>query len=1748
VAPSQCSPDQYEPNDSVQVAFQDVAEGQAVSANLCGNTDVDRFSFDSAAAKGSIVRGTMLIDLVINPVDVGQGTATLTLTDQQGNILARQSTGRRGRVHMERALSAAEFDTFQLKVSGRNLNPAGLRYSLTAGIAPESVVRACTGAERIPADQNGGTVGRTTGNTQSGQSVELDASCIADGANQPESIYSFSLRETNYVTIDLFPQENVDLAVSLRRQCASFGSEMECANRAARFGNESIGRLLSPGTYTLVVQGARTGEAGQFVLTYEKEPVVCSASQNECTGPSSARVCRDNRTTFNEIQCADGCDSSIGRCNWSPGENCYEAIEVTGSSYSNDQLDWDNHVNSFEPTNGCVQDAAGDGRQPDIDGADTVYEVTLESDEVLDAELDVGSEQSSGALYLQGNCEDPRSTCVRASDTEGPGERLTYINESGAPKTYYLVADSARDTSGTGSISIKTGPRICQPQTDTCDGSVRKRCSESGIEYVTTQCQYGCNDGTCNPPPYDTCSGAVDLTGGGTVTHDWNQLNGDYNVPDSCAGDDTPGSDSVYTVDLGSDDVLTAEVTPQQSDGDPALYITSACGSNSVVTSSCLAGVDEDFGGDQETLNFRPPGDYSGTRTFYLFVDSDDTTGGFSGSNGPFTLDVSIQSPICTPGDRRCASGSTDTIEICGEFGLQYNQFSCQGSSPTCQSGGGGATCSEPSAEVCADPIKVDKNGSVSMSSAGSTNALELPSGTTGSCQLNSESRGDDQFFEVELSEDDLLTATLDSSESSAMLYIMDNCVVSESCQTANGNPSADQSLQYLADEDETVFVVVDSDSFGSFDGSYTLDMETTPNVSCVPNTYNCTSANQVSVCNAVGSGYSKQYSCSNGCSNGGCNPPTGSPPPQASCSTAPNIGSGTVIRDNWNAYTNNIDIPGSACGMASGGDGSESVYAVDVVPGEIVTASLERLASGLDDPVLYILGQCNNPNSHCLAGDSDQENASLTYTASNNTTLYIVADNDFSSSNSDAFRLEINKQAPTCSPGTTSCTSNNEGVRYCKSIGLEATYSCSGQCANGGCLNPTGNRCVDPIELTNGDTFTSSFASYDNNLAPDDAACGVLPGTEVPNGPDAVFEITGYSQGETMVATLNQAPDDVNMYVLESCPFEVSNPSGQCLNGVRNTNTLQHYFDSPGPRYLVVDSPTPTESQDFALSLSRQTGDVCQPGGGTCAGSQLSVCADDGDAVEATYSCSVACLDSGYCERPGTANSSCSTAHPVDGGTRLVDSFSRFNATLSPTCVTDNSSGKDAVYSLSVPAGKSVEATVTPLEGGADLSAYVLGNCTSPGNACLNQAAVTNDSDQTTAVTTGYKNSSSQSETVYIVVDKGSGPDVPFELEVDVRSPECTSNVGNQPTTCLDAETEGVCTSYELYRPQTCYFGCDSSTGACEPPPNEQCSGATSVSANNTYFGNIGSYTDDYDAASTSSGVSSCLSSGASAGPDAVYQVQLDSGDYFQATLDAPGSPVLWATTDCATAADSCVAGSNGGSGNANISFEANSTGTYFIMADTDVSSGSTNPTGQFELEVEFAGPPVCIPGESQCSSMNSSVIQYCTSPTSTFDSSCSGTCSNGECTQLHGDFCADAQTVTAGTSISYNASAYTNDYNLPDLSQCPGVSFSFSTGGNDKVFEITLNPGDTLDFNPSSSNSGDDLQVYIVEQCGTASTLQSSCVAAADSSAGSSETISFTPSISSPTDYFVVVDGFSSSLNTQGTITGSFTVTSSP
>lgn len=1729
VAPEGCTPDDLEPNDTTQVDFLENAFRGTVSANLCnagGSGDVDRYAFDLEEARGDALRGQLYVDFSVERIDVGQGAATLKMTDQSGRILAEKSTNTEGRIHFERPVTALEISSLQFVVTGSGLGPAGLRYTLFAGVAPQATVRACRQAPTLVPDAERSPAGPATGHTGERGGRSVDGTCVDEGAEASDSVYTFTLEERSYVSLALRPEPTADLTLALRRYCGSLGSELGCSDIGGTSGGESLGRELRPGTYTVVVQGDRAGEGGAFELSFAAEPVICNASQDRCTGGGSALICRDNGTTFNELECESSCDMQTGRCERQPGDVCYAPVEA-GESYES-TIDWTLFGNTYEPERGCV------GESQDTDGPDVLYRVEVPAGEVLEADLSFDSPAGDGSLYLLRNCGDAAGSCVAWADSDESSESLTYVNDTPYNQRRYLVADSKAGTSfESTAISIETNPPVCEPGETRCAGDDREVCNSSGTGFDATTCTYGCDSGECKSPAFDTCGGAIDLTGGGMASASFVDLSDDYRVSAGCAGDESPGPDGVYRVDLQAGEVMTADVTAVGSRSDPMVYVAADCTSASALEASCRRGVDEGYEGDDESLTFRAPGDISGTRTFWVVVDSDGTSG-----PGGYEIDLSTQSSVCVPGERQCASGSSDVIEMCGQFGLQYASYTCQGSTTACQSGTTGASCPEPTGDQCIDPISVGKNETVTGLYDGS-NELTIPAGTTGACEVGqgAATDGPERIYSVDLASDDLLTARLETTHDDSMLYVMQNCVRPNSCQTTSLQPGGDKTVQYLAERDETVYVVVDS-AFDSGNDLYSLELSTTPDTTCIPGSIRCTDPSTVSICNDAGTSLRSQYTCSTNCTAGACEPPGLNTPgslPHDACGTAPNIGAGTVVSGRWSRLNGSMSLPEGVCTDASGA-GPEAVYEVSMLSGETLKVQLESF--GPDQPFVYLIRNCADLSS-CPAGAVGRDGgAELMYTAQSSETVYVVADSTQVNA-SDKFRLSMERLAPECSPGSRLCTDNGAGLQVCQNNGLYESRRCDGGCQSGSCATPSGDWCPDPVPLTvgassvssPGATYEGAFDAFEDRLTMETTpACGIHTDDDATEGPDAFFEVTGVSSGETLVADLQTDVEAVNMYVMNGCPLGDSTPSAECEWGVSDDHRLRYLNDGGSPIYLVVDAQSRDVTGDFEVALWTESGTTCQPGGGSCSGSStqtLNVCAADGSEIERTVDCAAGCSAGGVCQTASPAPETCATAMNVGVGTRLRDTTERYTDDLNPSCVA--AGGSDAVYSVEVPAGESMQAEVTPVDGGMDPSVYVLETCGSP-SSCQNADATENTAWQRGAAVTGYHNDSSQMKTVTVVVDHGADGGE-YELDIEVSQPSCAAGaVGD--TTCLDDERVGTCTDYRLYRSEQCDFGCNSAAQSCESVPNDTCSGAVSLQARATYGADIGEYTDSYNPGTASQ---SCLGGGQAGGPDAVYQVDLNAGDVFDATVQTPGDGVLWATTACSTAASSCVAAASGGS-EQRLTFTASTSGTHYIVVDTDVSGGTT-PTGQFALEVDHAGPAVCSAGTRRCTGAMGNQLAYCQKTgLSKQVRTCAGTCSSGACTKNHGDFCEDAKVAVGGDSFTFDYSDFSDVYSLSE-SSCVG----FETAGNDRVFEVELQPGETLTVDATSQNSNDWVQAYVVERCGREQTVEGACVKGVDFG-GASGTLTYAPTLSSSETYFVVIDGWLE--ETSGSVTVDFTI----
>lgn len=157
--------------------------------------------------------------------------------------------------------------------------------------------------------------------------------------------------------------------------------------------------------------------------------------------------------------------------------------------------------------------------------------------------------------------------------------------------------------------------------------------------------------GQTEPPPNDTCAGAIEFVCGQTInqTIDTSFATNDYQLPDlgSCTGFNSAGPDIVYTIVIppGGTVNFTLNTTPPNGTGfDGSIYLITDCDDP---TGSCLAGGDgcnalaevDAFGYTNETAS---------TQTTFLIVDGFVAT--MEGGCGtPFGQGLLTGSVTCPP-------------------------------------------------------------------------------------------------------------------------------------------------------------------------------------------------------------------------------------------------------------------------------------------------------------------------------------------------------------------------------------------------------------------------------------------------------------------------------------------------------------------------------------------------------------------------------------------------------------------------------------------------------------------------------------------------------------------------------------------------------------------------------------------------------------------------------------------------------------------------------------------------------------------------------------------------------------------------------------------------------------------------------------------------------------------------------------------------------------------------------------------
>jgi hypothetical protein len=996
--PVSCSADIWESNDSASEAtvLTDGNPTARVEASLCQG-DTDYYTFDSRDLGDVTTSATLIIQLDVADRDVGLGRVDLELT-KDGSVVAEGTTGARGTessIRIQEQIGATDQGDFNLAVTTNDqIKQPGVSYDLAVSMVPGDTVSACETATPLRANQ------RVSGNTTNSSSSALTGSCITDGAQRNEDVYMLEIDDPQEIQFELTPQiSSANLGISIREQCTQAGTERACQVVPEAGEPTTQSALLGPGTYFVTVHTAAEGAGGPYTLNVSTTFTACAEDTAFCSGSDTAQLCSQEGGRFRSISCDAGCDPTTGRCVPPAGQRCGDAPQITRPSDNpgesvNRELNLAQYTNAYEvPSDSCLSDTE------QSTGPEKAYQVVLPAKTSIEATASFQNEVD-GSLYLVNDCSSLGDTCLAGasgSTDDESEETLNYSNTTENEQTAYLVVDSRTEQSfSTVQLSVTYTDVICTPDARRCSsaGNV-EQCNDLGTAFnqIDNCRDWGCSGGTCQRP--NNCSSVRNLTsqasqdGGVTFTGEHTKFTNDFSVSENTCGElggiDTEGPDAVFSVDLADGEGL--RVSSSSTEDDMNIAVESSCGA---YTTQCLAWA-EGFG-DGPTVEYAS----DSNQTVYVLLDLSESS---PDQGETFSFTAEIVGETCTPESVTCDGA---TVEYCPSSGLPDTY--------TCASGCTNGTCDTTNSEFCydAEDITSQANGS-----GGLTRTIDWtnfsddydwePFCDSGSVDQD-EIAGQDATYKLDLAADEYLTANLDTTGSSddASLMVLNGCtgIHDQTACNAGSHGSSQTSVTYSPDQAETVYLVAANDNGSGSNDSFELDAEIKPKA-CTPETRSC-SGGSVNYCGTQGIS-EFTYSCppnNNGddCSNGMCGIRN-----NEFCYTAENIttqakSSGGFSRTgSWGNFSNDIDDDGAwECLFLISGDssGEDVVYRVDLQAGETLDASMS--SSGTKG-YLSAVTLCNDYANSCVTGDlkfSSDSSANINFTAQQDRTLFIIADN----------------------------------------------------------------------------------------------------------------------------------------------------------------------------------------------------------------------------------------------------------------------------------------------------------------------------------------------------------------------------------------------------------------------------------------------------------------------------------------------------------------------------------------------------------------------------------------------------------------------------------------------------------------------------------------------------------------------------------------------------------------------------------
>jgi hypothetical protein len=1035
---------------------------------------------------------------------------------------------------------------------------------------------------------------------------EINGSTQSDGADQAFQVEvpaGFALSATLSTAAD----EQASLYVV--ESCTDLeGTCLAGANADPDTGGETVlygNRDTEPKTVFLVADSAAGQTLVDSQLAIDFIEIICdpngaTASRCDPSGAELVQNCNEAGTEYLEGEDCSPWICDVGAC--VTPDTCASVVDMTSRA---SQLGgatitgtWNEYASDVSGS-GCTVDAA------DTDGYDFVVSVDLQAGEAVTANLESFDSfiTSDPTLHVQSSCGALDSaTCLEADHGDSTAQ---VVYTASVAETVYITADTASDSSTAGTETFEFNIAI----TDACDPTTYVNVCEAGTVAYCTQrgavanfaCSGGtCTSGFCDVTESDWCFDAENITAAATTpagfarTLDWTQFSNNFRADAACDGNlddfEIDGNDAYYRIDLLAGEVLSATLDQTSSTDDPALAVVTT--DNCTIADSGISCLAEDESSSVANVAYTATQD----ETVYLIADNDDPS-----TTDTFDLSVSVRAS-CNPATFAPACQG-DGVVYCTAAGFE-EVYDCG------TSGCSAAQCVTTNADFCFDTRDLT---SAAAQVGGTTETIDFTQysndfNVDGACGLDDfEIDGNDAYFSVTLQAGEVVIASLEqgstTDDPAIALVSADNCGTansgSSSCLDSDENFSGPATVQYEATATETVIIIADVDEPGS---TAVMDLNVEIREACDPAAFApVCRGDDVAYC--LPEGFVETYGCGAGnCSGGTCTTTDSD-----FCFDAENITSaaqatGGITRTlDWTTKTDLIEVSSSACGLTSSETaGPDAVYQVDMPAGFILSASLDQGTSSAD-PALAVVTDCLDASGTCREGDDQSAtSASVSYFATTAETVFLIADSD-SPNTSDTFTLTAELAQAPCNPATFTNTCDVNGdLEYCTNGGQIATYTCTNGCSGGACQNPTGEICLEAVDVTTAANATggttisqTEWQFYASDFTLDGGPnCSSIT-TSNSNGSDAVFKAT-LTAGQTITATVDNP--GVTIYIADPVvaivPGDACGDATQCYDGERvNDDPATATYTSTGGEdvFIMVDSDSATDSDPVEITIDIQ-------------------------------------------------------------------------------------------------------------------------------------------------------------------------------------------------------------------------------------------------------------------------------------------------------------------------------------------------------------------------------------------------------------------------------------------------------------------------------------------------------------------------------------------------------------------------------